>query len=118
MRRRFLFGLEVCYCRLVPRQIEHTRVEVVLSLVVDFVVLRVQEVDEVGALRAVQILQGGLCEARLFNVDQVVSDPLVLNTPPDAVHVSSLRVMLRHVRRCQECPFLAHFPVLQILLPS
>ena len=67
-RDRLLFRLEISDLRLVARQVEHFWMRVVLLDVIDLVVLRLEVVDEVRALRVVQMPQRRFCKTLLLDV--------------------------------------------------
>ena len=85
--------------RPVTCQVEHFRVRVVLLDVIDLVVLRLKVVDNVRALRVVQMPQRRFCKTLLLNVNQIVSKLLVVDPPADALVDIPIHFMVRHVRR-------------------
>ena len=64
-------------------QIVHTRVVVILRLMIDLVPLSVQEVNEVRALCSVEILDEVSWLLGLLHVDELVIDSWVGDTPAD-----------------------------------
>ena len=73
----------VANLRAIIGQVKHLRVAIILPDMVDLVVFTLQEVDEVGAFDAVEVLYSGLRYARLLNIDDILANLSIINAPSD-----------------------------------
>lgn len=76
-------------------QVEHLWVAIVLPLMINLVLLRLQVVDEIGSFDTVEVLEGRPCNPRLLHIDGASIESVISDTPSDGFVLVTLRLRLK-----------------------